>query len=163
MIDIVVCGHEEDKELNNIIIKKFSDSNNITIHQFNNIPNSNFENPIIIFKNSLSNSEFKGTVPSNSVCILSPENFLALNILSKQNISAISCGMSNKSTLSISSIQYPKVSICLQRQIYSIRHNLIEPQEFIVSLSREYEPYSIMAACASILLINSSIDKNLIL
>lgn len=163
MIEIIICGESSDNELDTLVINNLSDPQNIIIHQSVSIPYSRFQNPIIIFKNSIKNVKYHNTIPSKSTCILNSENSYAANILAKQKISAISCGMSSKNTFTISSINYPKISISLQRQIYSINHNLIEPQEFIINATQEYDPYSILAFSAVTILLYSRINPKIVL
>ncbi len=160
MIDIVVCGKNKNSQIDKLIINNFSGLNYVSINQSDNIPAFNTVNPIIIFKNSFTQKLNNSPIPHKAICILNPENEFAINILSEQNIPAISCGMSGRDTFSLSSINFPKISLSLQRQIFSVNDICIEPQEFVINVKKNYEPYSIMATCATILLVYSSINSN---
>ena len=52
-----------------------------------------------------------------------------------RNAYVISCGMNNKATFTVSSVECNKAVICLQRNIIDIYGGTIEPQEYAVPLT----------------------------
>ena len=163
LTEIIVCGEKSDGELDylsNFLIEKYKEdfkinSKNIKLFSQSVLPNFKSKRPIIIFKNSCSLSILHNNILENSICILNPQNLNAINQLSNKNITALSCGMSNKDTLNIASLDYPKAVVSLQRTIKNIHNKTIEPKDIIIDLQNEYDTYSILASCALFLLLQT--------
>ena len=163
LIEVVVCGEKSDGELDylsNFLVENYKETfktnnENIKLFSQNVLPHFESKRPIIIFKNSCSLSILHNNIPESSICILNPQNLNAINQLSNKNITALSCGMSNKDTLNISSINYPKAVVSLQRTIKNIHNKTVEPKDIIIDLQNEYDPYSILASCALFLLLQT--------
>lgn len=79
-------------------------------------------------------------------------NETALSIFSKNPVAVISCGMSNKNTVTISSKTGNSVLITLQRAINSIYGETIEPAEYKIKLRKKYNEFSVMASVTVLLL-----------
>ena len=161
LIEIVICGENSDSELNdlvNSILQSYKDSfnicnSNLQLISSKILPIFKSSNPIIIFKNSCKLTSPSCNIPDGSICILDPQNINAINHLSNKNITAISCGTSNKDTINIASLSFPKAVISLQRTIKNIHNKSVEPKDIILDLKAEYNTYSILSACALILLL----------
>lgn len=91
-------------------------------------------------------------LPYGIIGICEDTNINALEIFSKNNISVISCGMNSKNTLTLSSLNNENLFITLQRTITDIFKKEIDPSEFKIKLKKAYQPFSIMASIAIMLL-----------
>ncbi len=89
-------------------------------------------------------NEYKGVVYSSDKG--------ALKILMNNNIQTIVCGMSEESTLILSSIGENTASVCLQRRIITLGGNTVEPAEYPVKLKNKITDYALLAAFAILLL-----------
>lgn len=101
-----------------------------------------------------------GEISSNSVLEI-PENYKgivyskdeqALKLLQKNNITTITCGMSNRDTLILSSIGERTASVCVQRKIITLSGRVIEAGEYLVHLKNKITDYAILAAFGILLL-----------
>ncbi|MBQ3052406.1 MAG: hypothetical protein IJD55_01755 [Clostridia bacterium] len=91
-------------------------------------------------------------LPYGIIGICEDTNINALEIFYKNNISVISCGMNSKNTLTLSSLNNENLFITLQRTITDIFKKEIDPSEFKIKLKKDYQPFSIMASIAIMLL-----------
>lgn len=87
----------------------------------------------------------------------------AADLLSLNQGAAISCGTSPRDTLSLASISEQKAVISLQRSLYTLSGDLVEPRDITVRLCRDCSVFEIMAFCAVILLCGVSSEQELIL
>lgn len=99
-------------------------------------------------------------LPFSMVGICEESNKIGIDILSKNNIKVISCGLGPKNSVTISSINYDTIFITIQRIITNIKGEDIEPAEYKIKINREYLPFSIMAS-VTIMLLYGIIPKEL--
>lgn len=101
-----------------------------------------------------------GEISENSILEI-PDNYKgivysgdngALNLLQKNNITTITCGMSNKDTLILSSIGERTASVCVQRKIITLNGKIIEVGEYPVRLKNKITDYALLAAFGILLL-----------
>ncbi|NLB81346.1 MAG: hypothetical protein GX800_07025 [Clostridiaceae bacterium] len=71
----------------------------------------------------------------------------------------ITYGLCNKATITLSSITEEHIVLCLQRAIITLDGQTIEPQEISFSLSKEYDPETIMLITAICLISGISANK----
>lgn len=105
---------------------------------------------------------------SDSCVLKIPQNFLgvvyssdvgALKLLMDKKIKTVTCGMSNKDTIILSSVKENTASVCLQRKITSIGGKIIEPSEFPFKSEHKITDYALMASYAILLLSGNIPDK----
>lgn len=77
----------------------------------------------------------------------------ALEILARSNTPVISCGMNQKNTVTLSSLNGDVWFTALQRSLFDFKGNNVLPSEFKIHLKKRYKPYSVLAA-ATVLLLN---------
>lgn len=94
----------------------------------------------------------KQSLPLGIIGICEDTNINALNLFYKNHIPVISCGMGNKNTITLSSLENNIMFVTLQRKITDIKGRIIEPAEFKITLKKNYSPFSVMASVAIILL-----------
>ena len=75
----------------------------------------------------------------------------AFEILKNNRNAVITCGINNKNTITLSSIGENTLLATLQRSIYDIGGNFLEPCEFKITLSENYSPFSVMSATVILL------------
>lgn len=90
--------------------------------------------------------------PIGIIGICEEKNKTAFETFKKSNNAVITCGINNKNTVTLSSINGDNLLITLQRTLIDINGNHIYPCEFKISLTKPYSPFSIMSAFAVLLL-----------
>ena len=90
--------------------------------------------------------------PKGIIGICEDTNIKALNLFLKNHTPVISCGMSGKNTVTLSSIDNNIPLITLQRRITDLNGKIIEPAEFKITLNKTYSPFAVMASVAILLL-----------
>lgn len=91
-------------------------------------------------------------LPPNIIGICEDCNKKALKILFDNNIPVISCGMGAKNTVTLSSINNDSLLATIQRSVTDMKGNEIEPEELKIKLKNKYQPFSIMASIAVLLI-----------
>ncbi len=91
--------------------------------------------------------------PIGIIGICEEKNKTAFETFKKSNNAVITCGINNKNTVTLSSINKDNLLITLQRSLIDINGNHIYPCEFKIKLTKAYAPFSIMSA-ATVLLLN---------
>lgn len=91
-------------------------------------------------------------IPIGFIGVCEDNNVTALSILKNKKISTICCGMNNKNSITLSSLNDEYLFACLQRNLQNINGNIVEQGEFKIKLTKKYLPFSIMAATAILLL-----------
>ncbi len=155
---IIRAGSSYGKiQLYNGKVLNFNQAPDFNIYESEQIPKTSGTKGILIFKNNFKNIlDFVNI--NNFIPVVDTYNTEAVNILKRANIATISCGMSAKDTLSISSLDYSSALVSLQRNIKTLYDNIIEPHDFVVELKKETLPYPLLASCAMLLL--SNIDSS---
>lgn len=90
--------------------------------------------------------------PDNYIGIVYSSDGAALNLLQKNNITTITCGMSSLDTLILSSIGERTASVCVQRKIITLSGRIIEPSEYPLHLKNKITDYALLAAFGILLL-----------
>ena len=158
MIPIVICGDKSDDCISKLIKRILS------IYEFNgvceliedeNIPNIDMDhNGIVVFKNSFKVNK-KKVYFKNFISIFESQNTKVKDMLRLEKNKVISCGMSLKDTLSISSLDFSSAMVSLQREIINLSLTKIEPHEFKISFDNNIGPYPLLASVAVLLLIDT--------
>ena len=94
----------------------------------------------------------KQKLPVGIVGICEENNQSALDILKRNKIEAVCCGMGSKNSITLSSIGSNQLFTCLQRGLQSSSGEIIEQGEFKIKLTKNYKPFSVMASTAILLL-----------
>lgn len=77
----------------------------------------------------------------------------ALEILARSDAPVITCGMNQKNTVTLSSLNGDIWFTSLQRSLLDFKGNDVLPSEFKIKLKKRYKPFSVLAA-ATVLLLN---------
>jgi len=102
---------------------------------------------IVVFKDSTALCE-NINLDENCIAIANSDDQNIIKYLAANNIKAITCGLSTKDTLTLSSITQDSAVISLQRAITTIYGSTLEPFEMPVKLQSKLEPYSILIIAA---------------
>ncbi len=98
-------------------------------------------------------------LPSTYVPVLGEENAGAVPMLTHTGCPVVTCGMSPRDTLSLSSSDFPSALVSIQRDIRTLSGNVMEPADFRVHLSAPSDEYPLLAACAALLLLDTNPEK----
>lgn len=90
--------------------------------------------------------------PPCTVGICEDRNQKALELFKNSRIPVISCGMSAKNTVTLSSLNSTSLLAALQRTVTDCRGNAVDPGEFKIKLTGSYTPFAVMASAAVLLL-----------
>lgn len=71
-------------------------------------------------------------IQKNVIGIVNSHNIDGLSFLMKNGIKTLTCGMSYRDTLTLSS-SLSKLSVCLQRKIPTLNNKILEPSEYIIT------------------------------
>ena len=117
------------------------------LYECDTAPRFETEKGIFVFKNKI--SRYAGLkVPKGWLAVVDAGNVSALSVLQKSGISAVTCGMSAKDTLNLSSSKEFSAVVSFQRQMYSLSGQEVYEQDVPVRLEKEMDPYVILSACA---------------
>lgn len=163
---IIFYGDKNDDKIKNAIVRALSNYNklnSISLYEYEDIADSvNILNKsgIFVFKNSSSDKQV--IIPKGFIAVFSDINLDAISKLEKLDIPAVSCGMSSKDTISVSSIDDYSVMISIQREILLFSGEKIEPHDFCVFLKEKLDIYPLLVASLTLILSDvSTQDKYL--
>lgn len=91
-------------------------------------------------------------IPDNYIGIVYSGDSTALQLLQKNNITTITCGMSNLDTIILSSAKERTASVCVQREIITLSGKIIEVGEYPIRLKNKITDYALLAAIGILLL-----------
>ena len=94
----------------------------------------------------------------NTVAIVDAQRPELLEYVSSTGLLAITCGLSSRDTITLSSMDSDSVVVNIQRSIISFCAMEVEPQEFPVNYPAPFDHFSIMAA-AGVFLACGQIDR----
>lgn len=115
------------------------------------------EASVFVFKNGA--VSFGGIkLPSSYIPVFESSNRGAVHMLAHTGCPVVTCGMSPRDTLSFSSNAFPTALVSVQRDIRTTNGRIIEPADFPVLLTGKASEYSVLAACATLLLMGFDAD-----
>ena len=111
----------------------------------------NIKNGIAVFCDNT--ERFMGQIlPQGIIGICEDTNINALKIFSQNKVSVISCGINGKNTVSLSSLGDNELLTTLQRSVINAFGESVDPADFKIRLKKDYNPFSVMASVAVMLL-----------
>ena len=96
--------------------------------------------------------------PDGIIGICEDNNTAALKAFKDSETPVISCGMSAKNTVTLSSFGDTSLLASLQRTVTDFTGKDIEPAEFKIKLTKRYSPFAVMASAAVLLIIGIKPD-----
>lgn len=91
-------------------------------------------------------------IPPGFVAVADADSVAALTLLERQHAAAVTCGLSSFDTVTLSSRNGSAAVVSVQRPIAAPGDVVVEPCEIPVNLAEGEEPYTVMAACAILLM-----------
>jgi hypothetical protein len=118
---------------------------------------------IVICKQGISIYQNGLNLPKEFFAIVDPENIDAVQMLKKNCMQTITCGLSQKDTFNFSSIGLEKAVVSLQHTIRNLNGDIIEPCEIPIQFNTEHSEYALLASIAVLVLSGTAnIDEILI-
>ena len=96
--------------------------------------------------------------PDGIIGICEDNNTAALKAFKDSETPVISCGMSAKNTVTLSSFGDASLLASLQRTLTDFKGNEIDPAEFRIKLTKKYSPFAVMASAAVLLIMGIKPD-----
>lgn len=167
MIPVFLCGNEYEEPSTDTFLNLLNRFGGIQYYgkkeflQTNEEPRfsvfSSFEVPkitankgILILKNGAI-PPVRQVLSNNWIAVIDSQNENVGKILKGTGVTAVSCGMSARDTLSISSISEGTAMISLQRTIKTLQNMIVEPRDIEVDFMQELSPFLLLSACAVLL------------
>ncbi len=91
-------------------------------------------------------------IPSAYFAVVDSENKNAANMLRVDGIQTVTCGLSQKDTVTFSSLDNDRAVVSLQRGLKALDGSDIDPVEVPVAFSPSHSEYPVLAAVAVLLL-----------
>ncbi len=147
---VVLLGNKNSK-IEKEILEILSKYKEITVQSFSKAKNIQSLCKIAVFCNNA--KEFESLILDKKIIgICENANPTALKVFQKSEINVISCGINSKNTVTISSLTENNISVTLQRTVTDFCGIDTEPCEITVKLTKSYNPYSVMASTAILIL-----------
>ncbi len=166
---VIIYGDKKEKNLNNIIIKiltryggvqfhskdkiicsKDIDTPKFLVYELNELPKVLDVSGLIIFRDSFKKLD-SNKLSNNIFPIFDNQNLEAANCFKDTNKIVLTCGLSSKNTLNISSISSTDAVLSLQRYV-KIKNKVLEPHEIKINLTMPIKSQDILMLCAILLL-----------
>ncbi len=112
---------------------------------------------VVVFS-EIQDIDFLPSPPNKTVAVVDSTSKSLMKYVSQTKLPAITCGLSNKDTITLSSIDMDSAVITLQRAVTCFDATVAEPQEIPVRLSGEMDSFTLMAV-AAVFIISGHIEK----
>ena len=108
---------------------------------------------VVVFKESFG-AHSRMDAALSCTAVVSAGNECAVRLLSGMNVQTVTCGLSGKDTVTITSFTRDTAMLALQRSVTSCSGRLIQPFELPVKLGAVKDRYALMSLFASKLLLD---------
>ncbi len=95
-------------------------------------------------------TEAEAAVPIGCIGVVCSDNREGLQTLMKSGVRTVTCGMSYRDTVTLSST-YEQLSVCLQRRLPTVDGRVFEPAEFPVKFEDECTDCLLLASAVKLL------------
>lgn len=144
----ILTFHGANHITDSMILQK---SGRFTVITKNEVCDLKLNNAVIVFCDNT--RQFKNLpLPKGIVGICEENDRTALEILAKSSTPVITCGMNQKNTVTVSSLNGDIWLTALQRSLFDFNGNDVLPSEFKIHLKKRYKPFSVLAAATVLLL-----------
>lgn len=176
---ILMCGSENGTDIVNTLFAAIRASSIGAVHiceeSVSMIP-PKFKSPdfIVIDNKRIKNVHMQGgialfrkhvprgqhiQIPASFFAIIDSDNSEAADILRGDGIQTVTCGLSQKDTVTFSSLENDRAIVSLQRGLKALDGSYIGPVEVPVSFSESHSEYPLLASVAALLLSNVKMPK----
>lgn len=180
MVRILLCGDKTDKRFTKRLCRVLKEYGGVLYVSENKIFEthvktdflicdyefldfSNISGALLIFKPDLKNAKGRIYLHSDTVCIVGGENETALQLIKGSRTLALTCGMSLKDTVTLSSVAETGAVVSVQRELVCLGGEAVGPCEVKVTFTSRYTDYETMVICAVLLITGKIKDGKLIL
>jgi len=182
MITVLLIGSEEEVDISNVLIDAIKAINASTLHltaksisvqphntnQIDflivdnmNISNIDTDRGIAVFKQKIPGIDNSYKIPSNFIAVTDSENNDAVSILLKNGMQTVTCGLSQKDSITFSSRDDEDAVVSLQREIKTLNGNAVFPHEIPIKLESVKGEYPVLAAIAVLLIAGNLIEHEI--
>lgn len=116
-----------------------------------------FEADILVIKNDefSRSTDISSTVKKNECYLFfEPQNCELKDFIKELNLKPITCGINEKNTITLASLDVDRITVSIQREIVGIKNNKIEPQDYSVSISQNEKDAFPLIIAAGIIALN---------
>lgn len=139
-------------------LKKIGKGLKLFVIDSDNLENLDSDNIIIIFKNKANIKNIK-YISNNSIAIINTNNIKNIEILCNLHLKVITCGFSQKDTITFSSNSLDNCVISVQRTIFTIDKKRIDPLEIPIEVYDEIDSYYVLAYISLLILLGEIDNK----
>ncbi len=122
------------------------------VREQENLPELCMKSGILVFKTGV-RLKRSIRIPEGMRCVLNSRNHQTAELLGRMKIPAAACGMGSRDTLSIASLDFEGAVLSLQRNIFTLQGNLLEPHDFRVKVQGNAGPAQILTISMILLLL----------
>lgn len=172
MIKVVLFGERKDQKLAEALVKRLSkffhvfytdflscgevgEGREIVVVQTKSMKHIGCENVIVVFLPHASVPDI--IINGQVICLVCSDNKEQIWRLAEQSIPAITCGFSNKDTITVSSSTERAITLALQRQITTLGGAVVEPMELTLS-AEDIQQQNEWMLTAALLLFSDAVD-----
>ncbi len=115
----------------------------------------NFQADVLLIAKDVSeiHGNADGMMKKNGIAVFDPTRFEDISYLRSAQLTAVTCGINEKNTISVSSIDDDSIILTLFREIKGVYGQKLEMQEYLYeNIPPVQDVYTAMLACALILL-----------
>ena len=180
MIAILLCGPEKRGDMINVLLSSLRASGASVLYITSktvsllptdaehadfllidsvNIQDIHLDRGIAVFTGAASDYA-EINLPESFFAVVEPENEKAIDVIKKKSLQPVTCGLSQRDTLTFSSLSAEGAVVSLQREIRSIGSGSILPREIPVKLRSPCSDYQLLAAVAVLLLSGRQIEES---
>lgn len=105
---------------------------------------------IYVLKDAQEDEDF--TPSPHAVAVVHSQDESSLRFCAQHHLRTLTCGLSSKDTLTLSSVTAESAVICLQREIGTLHGEVLEPYEIPVKLRRRIDRMELLSLAAVLLL-----------
>lgn len=181
MNTVILCGEEKDGAVTNTLFAFFRsvgvgflylasrslsftpgnrDTADYLVVDNETIADYRLPSGIVVFRSDMAGSAPEMRFPPQFIAVLEPRNTAAANLLKAQGIHTVTCGLSQRDTVTFSSLTETSAVVSLQREIQSIDGEDILPREVPLAFSRPKPDYPMLAAMSVLLLSGAQLPEN---
>lgn len=170
MIPVILVGSAQDCSISEYL-RNLLDENGGVLHisgsrvcgsgngrflllEYENLPSISLPGSILILKQKSAGYSKYRSLAGDLTGVVDSSHTQALDFLKRSGIPVISCGMSPRDTLTLSSITESSVTVTLTRSLQTLSGDRAEPQEFPCPADSSGDDYAVMAGAAVLLLSN---------
>lgn len=180
MNTVIMCGAQDGNETVNVLFSAIRSCGYSALHvcdksvsmippgaqapDFIVIDNQHIKNVhtnkgIALFKNRVK-QKVELDIPPSFYAVIDSDNSEAVNMLRGDGIQTVVCGLSQKDTVTFSSLENDRAVVSLQRGLKAIDGTDIDPVEVPIAFSGCKNEYPILAAVAVLLLCGAAIPED---